>query len=66
MTLTELKRDLLYIENAARGTYTFRKIGIILGILNLAIETQMIDDFTKYCMVKKREYRKLVMDKKEE
>jgi hypothetical protein len=62
----KLLYDLKRIEAEARETFTFRKIGIILGVLNLAIETQMIDDFTKYCMVKKREYRKLVTDKKEE
>jgi hypothetical protein len=53
-------------ETMARENYSTRKIGIILGVLNLAIETQMVDDFTKYCMVKHREYRKLVTEKKEE
>ena len=58
--------DLVRIEAEARETYAFRKIGIILGVLNLAIQTGMVDDFTKYCMVKKREYRKLVTETKEE
>jgi hypothetical protein len=58
--------DLVRIETEARETYAFRKIGIILGILNLAIHVGMVDDFTQYCMVKKREYQKLITDKKEE
>jgi hypothetical protein len=54
------------MEEEAHKTYALNKIGIILGVINMAIKTGMVDDLTKYCMVKHREYRKLVTETKEE
>lgn len=58
--------DLKRMEEEAHKTYALNKIGIILGVINMAIKTGMVDDLTKYCMVKHREYRKLVTETKEE